>query len=270
MKISLPWSGFFTLVWFSFNVFFTVSGLIMLLTKILNLAEYLCDAMKNGMEQSLSPEIASDVLWFLQCWSSSYLYLDDKDDTVIPDLFKSSFGGSTPCGTFLVGITLDIAETNLLHMQAEPAVALDSVQVFLKIFLKDSRCVCMNSRLTIICSFDRSFVCSFVRSLVPSFFCSFTRSLVRLFVCSYICSFARLFLRLFVCSFVRSFVCSFALSFLSLFDSSFVCSFYRLFICSFISSFICSFICSFVSLFSCYLFCFLCYLFIRSLLLFLD
>ena len=94
--------------------------------------------MKNGMEQALSPEIASDVLWFLQCWSSSFLFLKEEE-SVIPEVFKSVFGESTPCGNFLVGVSLDMAETNLLHMQAEPAVAIDSVQVFIKIFLRDSR-----------------------------------------------------------------------------------------------------------------------------------
>ena len=111
----------------------------MLITKILNLSEYLCDAMKNGLEQTLSPEIASDVLWFLQCWSSSFLFLKEDEASGTPDVFKLAFGESTPCGTFLIGVVLDIAETSLLHMQAEPAVAIDSVQVFIKIFLKDSR-----------------------------------------------------------------------------------------------------------------------------------
>lgn len=111
----------------------------MLITKILNLAEYLCDAMKNGMEERLSPEIASDVLWFLQSWAGSYLFLNENDDIVIPSLLKSAFGEATPCGTFLIGVALDVAETSLSRMPSEPAVAIDSVQVFLKIFLKDSR-----------------------------------------------------------------------------------------------------------------------------------
>jgi len=116
-----------------------ICGSILLITKILNLAEFICNVMKNGMEESLSPEIAGDVLWFLQCWSSSYLFIVKNDDAIIPDVFKSAFGESTPCGTFLIGVVLDIVETNLLHMQAEPSVAIDSVQVLIKMFLRDSR-----------------------------------------------------------------------------------------------------------------------------------
>eukprot|EP00795_Rhopilema_esculentum_P017243 gene17243-8804_t len=116
-----------------------VSYLMILISEVFRLAEYICGVLKSGMGNILSPEIASDTLWFLHCWSSSYLFPDSEEDNVIPELFKSSFGVSSQCGRIMLGFAMDAAETNLTYMPEEPTVAFDSVQLLLKIFSKDSR-----------------------------------------------------------------------------------------------------------------------------------
>ena len=117
-----------------------MSSTIILVSEILKLAEYICEALKGGLSEKISPEIASDVLWFLQSFSSSYLFLNDKNNDIrIPEVFENTFGEASPCATQLISIILNITETNLMCLSAEPEVTKDGVQLLLKLFAVDGR-----------------------------------------------------------------------------------------------------------------------------------
>ncbi len=96
-------------------------------------------ALKNNLSLIISPEVASDLLWFLKCWTSAYLFIKEKDDTNLPRIFKSAFSESSACGKQIAGLILDVVETNLMFLSAEQAVADDAVRLLLKFVHSDTR-----------------------------------------------------------------------------------------------------------------------------------
>ena len=121
------------------NALSTVNKLLVLLSRIFSLADVMVQALRSNLSQMISPEVASDLLWFLQCWTTAYLFTEETSETKLPDLFKNAFGKSCACAKQLVGLILDTAETHLVCLSSEKTVAEDSVQLLLKLVLSESR-----------------------------------------------------------------------------------------------------------------------------------
>ncbi len=120
---------------------FPVEKFIVLITRIINLADIVTQALKSNLCEAVSPEIVSDILWLLQCFTTAYLFVKETDDNKLPDVLKNTFSHHSSCGKQLVGLNLDIAETCLMCMTAEESVAEDSVQLLLRLVRCNSRSV---------------------------------------------------------------------------------------------------------------------------------
>eukprot|EP00794_Sanderia_malayensis_P000268 gene268-890_t len=116
-----------------------VDMFIVLMTRIFNLATIINKALMNNMAHIISPEIASDLLYFLQCWTTAYLFPKQSDDARLPACFESAFCESTSCGKQIVGLILDVVECHLTYLAAEQSVATDAAQLLLKLVQSDNR-----------------------------------------------------------------------------------------------------------------------------------
>ena len=113
--------------------------LVELISRVLVLAKVGTNALNSNLSDVISPEVAGDLLWFMQRWTLAYLYPMEKDQPTVNGILKATFGKGSESGNRLIRLVLETAEVNLVGWSAEATVAEDAVQLLLKLVKSDSR-----------------------------------------------------------------------------------------------------------------------------------
>lgn len=108
-------------------------GVIRLVTAVFRLCEMENRVITFNMKDFLSPEVMSNVCWFIKCWSESYLFMDPDLYTNLSPILLSAFGLDTPGGNWILNFILDKVCINVKHFSGEANVIKDTVALFVSI-----------------------------------------------------------------------------------------------------------------------------------------
>lgn len=108
-------------------------GVVRLVTAIFRLCEMENKVITFNMKDFLSPEVMSNVCWFIKCWSESYLFMDTDLYTNLSPILSNAFGLDTPGGNWILNFILDKVCINVKHFSSETTVIKDTVALFVSI-----------------------------------------------------------------------------------------------------------------------------------------
>lgn len=108
--------------------------LIRLITAVFRLCEIENNAIEYKMKDFLSPEVSSDIMWFLNHWSEAYLFmLAEYYPNHISETFQTAFGLDTPGGNWTLNFILNKICINVQNFATESNVIKDSVGLFVSL-----------------------------------------------------------------------------------------------------------------------------------------
>lgn len=97
----------------------------------------LCDIENNAIEYKmkdfLSPEVSSDIMWFLGLWSETYLFMLTEYYTNLSESLHTAFGLDTPGGNWTLNCILNKICVNVQNFPNEVDVVKNSVGLFVSL-----------------------------------------------------------------------------------------------------------------------------------------
>lgn len=85
-------------------------------------------AIEANMKSVLSPEICTNIMWFLSIWSESYLLISDEYYEISESL-QSAFGRDTPGGNWTMGFILNKISINVRNFYMEKQLVDTSTEI---------------------------------------------------------------------------------------------------------------------------------------------
>lgn len=108
--------------------------LIRLLTAVFRICEIENNAIEYKMKDFLSPEVSSDIMWFLNQWSEAYLFmLAEYYPNNLSETLQTAFGLDTPGGNWTLNFILNKICINVQNFATETNVIKDSVGLFVSL-----------------------------------------------------------------------------------------------------------------------------------------
>ncbi|XP_055625763.1 exportin-4-like isoform X3 [Toxorhynchites rutilus septentrionalis] len=102
----------------------------------------LCELEKSAIEvrmnQFISPELSTTVVWFLRRWSDAYLMPLNEDSVSM--IFKEAFGAGSPGSVWVINYLLNKICLNAQYMRAEQTVIDETCELFLVLLRRKNRC----------------------------------------------------------------------------------------------------------------------------------
>lgn len=108
-------------------------GLVRLITSVFRLCDVENNAFNCGMKEFLSPEVSSDIMWFLTNWAEPYLFMQTEYYSVRSQPLESAFGAETPGGTWTLNFLLNKVCENVKNYPTEVNVVKDSIKLFVSL-----------------------------------------------------------------------------------------------------------------------------------------
>lgn len=107
--------------------------LIRLITAVFRLCEIENNAIEYKMRDFLSPEVSSDIMWFLNQWSEAYLFMLTEYYPNLSETLQTAFGLDTPGGNWTLNFILNKICINVQNFATEPSIVKDSVGLFVSL-----------------------------------------------------------------------------------------------------------------------------------------
>lgn len=107
--------------------------LIRLVTAVFRLCDIENKAIEYKMKDFLSPEVSSDIMWFLNQWSEAYLFMLQDYYTNLSETLQTAFGLDTPGGNWTLNFVLNKICINVQNFSTEVGVVKDSVGLFVSL-----------------------------------------------------------------------------------------------------------------------------------------
>lgn len=103
---------------------------IRLVTAVFRLCDIENNAIEYKMKDFLSPEVSSDIMWFLNLWSEAYLFMLTEYYANLSETLQTAFGLDTPGGNWTLNFILNKICVNVQNFPTEVTVVKDSVGLF--------------------------------------------------------------------------------------------------------------------------------------------
>lgn len=110
-----------------------VDNVIRLIAAVFRLCEIENNAIESEIKCALSPEVSSNIMWFLKMWSESYLLMLAIHYEKISEPLKAAFGLDTPCANWVIGYILKKICINVQSFYSEKEVIDQSIKLFLSL-----------------------------------------------------------------------------------------------------------------------------------------
>lgn len=107
--------------------------LIRLITAIFRLCDIENNAIEYKMKDFLSPEVSSDIMWFLNQWSEAYLFMLTEYYPNLSETLQTAFGLDTPGGNWTLNFILNKICVNVQNFPTEVTIVKDSVGLFVSL-----------------------------------------------------------------------------------------------------------------------------------------
>lgn len=107
--------------------------LIRLITAVFRLCDIENNAIEYKMKDFLSPEVSSDIMWFLNQWSEAYLFMLTEYYPNLSETFQTAFGLDTPGGNWTLNYILNKICVNVQNFPTEVTIVKDSVGLFVSL-----------------------------------------------------------------------------------------------------------------------------------------
>lgn len=107
--------------------------LVRLIAAVFRLCEIENNAIEYKMGDFLSPEVSSDIMWFLSHWSEAYLFLLPEYYAIQSGTFQTAFGLDTPGGNWTLNFILNKICINTRNFSTEESIVKDSVELFVSL-----------------------------------------------------------------------------------------------------------------------------------------
>lgn len=108
-------------------------GIIRLVAAVFRLCEIENKAIEYKMTQFLSPEVSSNIMWFLNMWSEAYLFMLSEYYATISETLQTAFGLDTPGGNWTLNFILNKICVNVQNLTSEETVVNDSIALFVSL-----------------------------------------------------------------------------------------------------------------------------------------
>lgn len=108
-------------------------GVIRLVAAVFRLCETENKAIEYKMTQFLSPEVSSNIMWFLNMWSEAYLFMLSEYYATISETLQTAFGLDTPGGNWTLNFVLNKICVNVQNFTSEQTVVNDSIALFVSL-----------------------------------------------------------------------------------------------------------------------------------------
>lgn len=107
--------------------------LIRLITAVFRLCDIENNAIEYKMKDFLSPEVSSDIMWFLNQWSEAYLFMLHECYANLSETMQTAFGLDTPGGNWTLNFILNKICINVQNFSTEATIVKDSVGLFVSL-----------------------------------------------------------------------------------------------------------------------------------------
>lgn len=106
---------------------------IRLVTAVFRLCDIENNAIEYKMKDFLSPEVSSDIMWFLSLWSEAYLFMLNEYYTNLSETLHTAFGIDTPGGNWTLNYILNKVCVNVQNFPNEVDVVKNSIGLFVSL-----------------------------------------------------------------------------------------------------------------------------------------
>lgn len=120
--------------------------LVRLVTAVFRLCDIENNAIEYKMKDFLSPEVSSDIMWFLNQWSEAYLFMLAEYYTNLSETFQTAFGLDTPGGNWTLNYILNKICMNVQNFPTEVTIVKDSVGLFVSLVKRKHKYVLLNGQ----------------------------------------------------------------------------------------------------------------------------
>ncbi|XP_031622473.1 exportin-4-like [Contarinia nasturtii] len=114
--------------------------LIRLISSVFRLCDIENNAIEYKMGDFLSPEVTSDIMWFLNQWSEAYLFMLTEYYPNLSETLQTSFGLDTPGGNWTLNFILNKICINVRSFATEETIVKDSVGLFVSLVKRKHKC----------------------------------------------------------------------------------------------------------------------------------
>lgn len=108
-------------------------SVIRLVTAVFRLCDIENNAIEYKMKHFLSPEVSSDIMWFLNLWSEAYLFMLTEYYANLSKTLQTAFGLDTPGGNWTLNYILNKICVNIRNFPTEVEIVKDSVALFVSL-----------------------------------------------------------------------------------------------------------------------------------------
>lgn len=108
-------------------------SVIRLVAAIFRLCEMENKAIEYKMQEFLSPEVSSDIMWFLNSWAEAYLFMLPEYYAALSESLQTAFGLETAGGNWTLNFILNKICVNVRNFSTEAGVVNDSVTLFVSL-----------------------------------------------------------------------------------------------------------------------------------------
>lgn len=107
--------------------------IIRIISAVLRLAEVENKTIEYKMSLCLSTEVTTDIIWLINFWSESYLFMSTEYYTTMSETLKTAFGADTPGGKWMLDYILNKICINVQNFSTENNIVQKSVGLFVSL-----------------------------------------------------------------------------------------------------------------------------------------
>jgi len=102
-------------------------------------------AISIHLENILSPELSSTIIWFLHRWSEIYLFPIEDYYTELSTTLLHAFGDDTPGAVWSMNFLLDKIICNINAFKSEPALIDETIKLLISLVNSQTRTSCLST-----------------------------------------------------------------------------------------------------------------------------